>query len=256
MKTIKLHGSAIIRDSEGRVLLIRRAPHDSSPGMWELPGGCFEMQDQDISITATARRETKEETGLKVKIGGLLAQMDFDRADDVIRFYIFTAEMEDQKQKVQLSDEHDDHFWASPERLLDYQIIPGLRRAMYEILLKMRHERRTTTSIRNIIELMLVERAYAMSDRGEDPRVPAEWIMAIEEKLEKCKWQIARCSNNKVVLDEMVQVLADVFGCLLEHGANLRSELSIHRRTFDKLREHGWDYLIGDLNRATAPTIT
>lgn len=54
-----------IRDDRGRVLLVRRA--DS--GNWSLPGG---MQDIGESITQTAVREVREETGLDVEITGLV----------------------------------------------------------------------------------------------------------------------------------------------------------------------------------------
>lgn len=44
-----------------QVLLIRRG-NDPFKGMWALPGGFFDMEDDDIACTA--RRELQEETGL------------------------------------------------------------------------------------------------------------------------------------------------------------------------------------------------
>ncbi|MFB6828118.1 NUDIX domain-containing protein [Streptomyces hydrogenans] len=57
--------SAVVTDSEGRILLQRRA--DS--GLWALPGGGMEMDD---SLPGTAVREVKEETGLDVEVTGLV----------------------------------------------------------------------------------------------------------------------------------------------------------------------------------------
>ncbi|WP_369201691.1 NUDIX domain-containing protein [Streptomyces sp. PU-14G] len=57
--------SAVVTDEHGRILLQRRTDND----LWALPGGGMEMTD---SLPGTAVRETKEETGLDVKITGLV----------------------------------------------------------------------------------------------------------------------------------------------------------------------------------------
>ncbi len=55
----------IITDSQGKLLLERRRDN----GMWGLPGGGIEPGE---SVSDTAIRETTEETGLNVRITGLL----------------------------------------------------------------------------------------------------------------------------------------------------------------------------------------
>ncbi|MFI9581187.1 NUDIX domain-containing protein [Streptomyces sp. NPDC052236] len=57
--------SAVVTDDQGRILLQRRCDND----LWALPGGGMEMTD---SLPGTAVREVKEETGLDVKIMGLV----------------------------------------------------------------------------------------------------------------------------------------------------------------------------------------
>jgi 8-oxo-dGTP pyrophosphatase MutT (NUDIX family) len=52
-------GRCVLRDQQGRVLLIRRADN----GHWALPGGAMEVGE---SIGDCARREVYEETGLTV----------------------------------------------------------------------------------------------------------------------------------------------------------------------------------------------
>jgi 8-oxo-dGTP diphosphatase len=50
------------REKQPRVLLIRRK-HDPFAGRWAIPGGFIEM---DETLEESARRELREETGLKV----------------------------------------------------------------------------------------------------------------------------------------------------------------------------------------------
>jgi len=57
--------SAVVVDSQGRVLLQRRA--DS--GNWALPGGGMEMTE---SLAGSVIREVKEETGYDVEVTGLV----------------------------------------------------------------------------------------------------------------------------------------------------------------------------------------
>lgn len=57
---------ALVTNAQGQVLLLRRAPHDSWPLKWEIPGGC--VDDEDVNIVAAAVRELWEETGLRAKM--------------------------------------------------------------------------------------------------------------------------------------------------------------------------------------------
>ncbi|WP_137994275.1 NUDIX hydrolase [Streptomyces vilmorinianum] len=57
--------SAVVTDSEGRILVQRRRGND----LWALPGGGMDMGD---SLPGAAVREVREETGLEVEITGLV----------------------------------------------------------------------------------------------------------------------------------------------------------------------------------------
>jgi ADP-ribose pyrophosphatase YjhB (NUDIX family) len=57
--------TVFVQDDQGRVLLIQRTDN----GLWALPGGA---QDFGEYIAETAVRETREETGVEVKVTGVV----------------------------------------------------------------------------------------------------------------------------------------------------------------------------------------
>ena len=60
---------AVIRDETGRVLLVRQTYHRGG-GRWGPPGGWLARGESPLE---TAARETFEETGLRIKVGRVLA---------------------------------------------------------------------------------------------------------------------------------------------------------------------------------------
>jgi ADP-ribose pyrophosphatase YjhB (NUDIX family) len=63
---------AIITDTRGRILLIRRG-HAPEAGRWSLPGGRIEPGETDEQALV---REVREETGLEVSPGPLVGAVD------------------------------------------------------------------------------------------------------------------------------------------------------------------------------------
>jgi 8-oxo-dGTP diphosphatase len=62
---------AVIKDDEGRLLLIKRG-HEPGAGLWSLPGGRIEPGETDVEALT---RELAEETGLEVQAGHLLGNV-------------------------------------------------------------------------------------------------------------------------------------------------------------------------------------
>lgn len=61
--------AVLIRDGEGRVLLVRRAPGATRPGLWSIPAGFVDYGEE---IRAAASRELLEETGLRAEVGEVI----------------------------------------------------------------------------------------------------------------------------------------------------------------------------------------
>lgn len=61
--------AAVVRDEQGRVLLVRRAAGASAAGLWCVPAG---FVDPEEDVRAAAARELAEETGLEAEIGEVL----------------------------------------------------------------------------------------------------------------------------------------------------------------------------------------
>jgi 8-oxo-dGTP diphosphatase len=60
--------AGLIRDEDGRILLVHRTYSRDEP--WALPGGWLEGNE---AIERALERELLEETGLRVKVGGVRA---------------------------------------------------------------------------------------------------------------------------------------------------------------------------------------
>lgn len=103
----------------GKLLIMKRKNVDIFSGLWDVPGGKVEEDDDLFSGIA---REIKEETGLELqKILLILSTTKFKGAlaDHPIIFrniYLCLADGE-----VALSNEHSEYKWVSPKELQEYK---------------------------------------------------------------------------------------------------------------------------------------
>jgi len=107
---------AVVRDREGRLLLVRRG-HAPSEGLWSVPGG--RVEDGETPEHAAAR-EVLEETGLQVEVGKLLASV---RIGDYL-VHDFAAEVTG--GELRAGDDASDVRWCSFEEAELLPLTPGL----------------------------------------------------------------------------------------------------------------------------------
>jgi 8-oxo-dGTP pyrophosphatase MutT (NUDIX family) len=101
-------------ESDGRVLLVRRAAWDTLPGRWELPGG---KVDRGERLRVALAREVEEETGLMIARARRLSARDvISPRGRNVREHVFTAAA---IGTVTLSREHDAYAWVADPAGLD-----------------------------------------------------------------------------------------------------------------------------------------
>ena len=115
--------SAIIFDGHERALLIQRG-QPPAQGFWHVPGGKLEAGE---SLIEGVRREVKEETGLDVTIGPIMAVVE--RRQEGFHYIIidFLAFLNDQAQTaISPADDASAAAWVAESELNQYPIAEGL----------------------------------------------------------------------------------------------------------------------------------
>ncbi len=123
---------------EGKYLITKRSKNESHfPGKWTVPGGKLEQKDykekqfdtnagQWYNILETLlRREVREETGLDIKNIKYLANLVFERKDN-IPVVVISLFADHDKGEVMLNHESDDYKWVTLEEAKNYDLIDGI----------------------------------------------------------------------------------------------------------------------------------
>jgi 8-oxo-dGTP diphosphatase len=116
---------AVIKDDEGRLLLIKRG-HEPSAGLWSLPGGRIEPGETDAEALV---REMREETGLEIEAGHLLGTVQRPgRQGTVIDIRDYTATVIG--GTLRPGDDAADARWVSTGELDTLPLTDGLVEAL------------------------------------------------------------------------------------------------------------------------------
>lgn len=120
---VVLCAGAVVRDDEGRLLVVRRG-NAPSAGLWSLPGGRVEPGE---SLAATARREVLEETGLVVEVGAVAGYVELPGlADDVYAVTDFFARVVGDASTPLAGDDAAEVRWVTRDELARLDCTPGL----------------------------------------------------------------------------------------------------------------------------------
>ena len=115
-------GKAIVRDG-GRILLLRRAAGSShDPDLWELPGGKMAYGEQ---LPEALAREIAEETGLTVSVDRPILTWHFTKEPFWVTGVTFICGLV--AGEVELSREHADAVWLTPEEALRYPLSTSMQ---------------------------------------------------------------------------------------------------------------------------------
>lgn len=125
---IKFFQKAIVLHPEGgRFLALKRQLHDSSPGLWDFPGGGVEFGELH---TPALEREIWEESGLAIAASAVVEVMTkFDTAQGI--YSIFVAhQCVATSSDVRLSDEHSEYRWVTPTEWQAMDTLPSLKQVV------------------------------------------------------------------------------------------------------------------------------
>jgi len=105
--------------SDGRVLLTRRAENEHEAGLWEFPGGKLEAGETPQQCL---ERELREELGVRIRAGKVLAESDYRYHHGAIRLLAIWAEIVSGPMALSV---HDRAEWVSLEQLESYDLAPA-----------------------------------------------------------------------------------------------------------------------------------
>jgi len=123
-REIDVAGAVIYRYNEEQkipeILMIRRAPDDNWPNVWEFPRGKCVMRPKE-KIIDCLKREVREETGLTFKVISYLNKYTYvaEKGKRKSTQYNFLCELIPPDQEIKLSKEHSEHKWVTAKGQVD-----------------------------------------------------------------------------------------------------------------------------------------
>lgn len=134
-KAFLVSTKGIIINNQGQILLLKICDKDYNEKVrekWDIPGGLIEV---DENTSQALVREIKEECGLNIEIGKLLAINDVSvegfkfKNGDVknVRIFVLGFFCKYQCGNIKLSEEHEDYKWVNVDDISTWDLIPNAR---------------------------------------------------------------------------------------------------------------------------------
>jgi len=125
--------SAIIKNKQGKVLLLQRSKKSSYPAYWQLVEGKME---QNESPSKSLKREISEEIG----VNGHLTKMNTVFYDETeakgLKYLCFRIvyDVKISSNKIKTSDEHISFGWFDKEEIEGLTLLPGTEKVLGKLL--------------------------------------------------------------------------------------------------------------------------
>lgn len=115
--------TSIVIEKDGKFLIMKRAPHDTMPGLWEFPGGKVDAEEKLID---SAKREVKEESGLipnKLEYKGYTERFSEDRnVKSGYHTIVHHFYCNDFNGEIKVSEEHTEFKWVTKSEILKMKV--------------------------------------------------------------------------------------------------------------------------------------
>jgi 8-oxo-dGTP diphosphatase len=111
--------AAVIKNSQGKVLLAQRAEPIDLKGLWEFPGGKIEVGETPESAIL---REIKEELDLDIHIESFLGLFVYQHVKRHMNFHVFVARALSDSFKV---IDHLDVRWVEEKEFHLFPLVPA-----------------------------------------------------------------------------------------------------------------------------------
>lgn len=122
-KPFALSVKVLIRDDDGRCLLLRRSSSSkNNAGKWDMPGG---KVDRGEDFEEALLREVSEETGLSIRLERLAGSAESATLTRNVVYLIMEGRVDG--GQVRLSSEHDQHEWVDLKQLPMMDVCPQFK---------------------------------------------------------------------------------------------------------------------------------
>lgn len=137
-KEVNVAGAVILKiNDEGKqsVLLIKRAPDDHWPNVWEFPRGKCDKGDKN-ELDKCLTREVREETGLKIYIGSFIDKYEYlaDEGKRKSTQYNYVCKMDPPNQEIKLSKEHSEFRWIQSVGEVELMVPSEMKKTISQVL--------------------------------------------------------------------------------------------------------------------------
>ncbi|MCM1323551.1 MAG: 8-oxo-dGTP diphosphatase MutT [Acetobacter sp.] len=117
---MKIVGTAIITDEQGRILIGQRPEGKDLAGLWEFPGG---KQEAGETIEQCIVREIREELDVCCVVGDYIMSVSKIYAHGEFKLMVYQVKITDVENLKALV--HQDLRWVSAKELKDYEFPPA-----------------------------------------------------------------------------------------------------------------------------------